>query len=78
MYNYHLDQLNKIHQKENLEKSKSVVKQLKQHQQRTDQLKNRYWSRVENFMYNVNLKGDSKRKPLFNLSKLKIESISQI
>ena len=53
MYNYYLDQLNKKTEKENFEKSKSVKKQLEVHKKRTDQLKHKYWSRVENFMYTV-------------------------
>jgi hypothetical protein len=53
MYNFHLHQCLEQKRKEEAEKENCLRKQLNQHKARTEQLKNRYWSRVENFMYNV-------------------------
>lgn len=54
MYGLHLHQLLERKQRAEDEREKDLQRQLLRHKERTEQLKNRYWSRVENFMYNVN------------------------
>lgn len=53
MYNLHLHQCLERRRREENDKENSLRRQLEVHKGRTEQLRNRYWSRVENFMYNV-------------------------
>ena len=74
MYNYYLDQILKAKHREADQRSKTLKRQSEAHKVRTDQLKHKYWSRVENFMYTVNSIGNTEPRAIFHLSEFQVES----